>query len=367
MTRNNDFRNRQNIRSKSTRCKYESGKNLNPLKCPIDGNEVQTYFNDMATNQEILDLQVKCSGECNWQNTLKEFLDIRKFECPQFKNKFIVNEYVFDKFMKKIISNEDMLRNIQNELAVCQEKIEKFGKAQKDIKNLMVIGAKYADFKVKDVFDKTKNYTDGLFVNNDNLKETLKNLELSIQLADNKRVTGEFILKINDYQQRFANAKLCNEAFHSAPFYTDSYGYKVCLRVYLNGDGMGRGSCISIFVVIMKGEYDGLLEWLFVIRLIYFKNIGRDRIDSWLLRPKQDSSKKPIKNMNVGIGSPTFLEHSELDEGFIFNNKLYIHVVVRRLGQGKYLQRPREWLMFDKVINLEEKLIIKTKLFQKII
>uniref|UniRef100_A0A8C6XGE7 TNF receptor-associated factor n=1 Tax=Naja naja TaxID=35670 RepID=A0A8C6XGE7_NAJNA len=46
-------------------------------------------------------------------------------------------------------------------------------------------------------------------------------------------------------------------------FYTSKYGYKMCLRIYLNGDGTGRGTHLSLFFVVMKGPNDSLLRWPF--------------------------------------------------------------------------------------------------------
>ena len=37
------------------------------------------------------------------------------------------------------------------------------------------------------------------------------------------------------------------------------YTHKLCLRVYLNGDGSGRGTHVSFFITLMKGEFDPLL------------------------------------------------------------------------------------------------------------
>ncbi|KAI8498492.1 Tnfaip3p [Branchiostoma belcheri] len=37
----------------------------------------------------------------------------------------------------------------------------------------------------------------------------------------------------------------------------------MCVRIYLNGDGMGKGSHISLFFVLMKGHFDRLLRWPF--------------------------------------------------------------------------------------------------------
>jgi len=40
-------------------------------------------------------------------------------------------------------------------------------------------------------------------------------------------------------------------------------GYKMCARLYLNGDGMGKGTHVSLFFVVMRGAYDALLKWPF--------------------------------------------------------------------------------------------------------
>ena len=37
----------------------------------------------------------------------------------------------------------------------------------------------------------------------------------------------------------------------------------MCIRAYLNGDGIGENTHLSLFFVIMKGEYDPLLVWPF--------------------------------------------------------------------------------------------------------
>ena len=67
-------------------------------------------------------------------------------------------------------------------------------------------------------------------------------------------------------------------SLYSQPFYTDRYGCKMCGRVYLNGDGMGKGTHLSLFFVLMRGEYDALLEWPFRQKVIdWFDNTKRRR------------------------------------------------------------------------------------------
>ena len=50
-------------------------------------------------------------------------------------------------------------------------------------------------------------------------------------------------------------------ALHSAPYYTKQYEYKMLTTLYLDGNGIGGGNHISIFVNLMKSEFDELLQW----------------------------------------------------------------------------------------------------------
>lgn len=62
---------------------------------------------------------------------------------------------------------------------------------------------------------------------------------------------------------KFSKHKTKNDHWFSQPFYTHHHGYKLCLRVNANGDGEGKGSYVSLFVYIMRGEYDDELCWPF--------------------------------------------------------------------------------------------------------
>lgn len=49
----------------------------------------------------------------------------------------------------------------------------------------------------------------------------------------------------------------------SMPFYTHAQGYKLCLKVYPGGHFTSLGTDLSLYVCIMKGEYDDWLQWPF--------------------------------------------------------------------------------------------------------
>ena len=61
----------------------------------------------------------------------------------------------------------------------------------------------------------------------------------------------------------FERHKTDGDQWFSPPFYTHPRGYKVCLSVYANGEGKGKGTHVSVFARLMKGEFDDHLKWPF--------------------------------------------------------------------------------------------------------
>ena len=61
----------------------------------------------------------------------------------------------------------------------------------------------------------------------------------------------------------FERRKKTSDWWYSPPFYSHIGGYKMCLRVYANGHGDGERTHLSVFVHLMRGEYDDRLKWPF--------------------------------------------------------------------------------------------------------
>ncbi len=61
----------------------------------------------------------------------------------------------------------------------------------------------------------------------------------------------------------FKQLKFYSDEWYSPPFYSHPKGYKLCLNVYANGWGGGKGTHISVFVYLMRGEFDEGLKWPF--------------------------------------------------------------------------------------------------------
>ncbi|MEQ2197223.1 hypothetical protein XENOCAPTIV_025934, partial [Xenoophorus captivus] len=117
---------------------------------------------------------------------------------------------------------------------------------------------------------------------NEELREKNRQMEqklATMQVLETASYNGTLIWKIRDYKRRKQEAVAGKTlSLYSQPFYTGYFGYKMCARVYLNGDGMGKGTHLSLFFVVMKGEYDALLPWPFKQKvlsafcMIFFKS-----------------------------------------------------------------------------------------------
>ena len=122
-------------------------------------------------------------------------------------------------------------------------------------------------------------------------------------------------------------------SLYSQPFYTNRFGYKMCGRVYLNGDGMGKGTHLSLFFVLMRGEYDALLEWPFrqkvTLSLLDQSPARRDLSDTFRPDPTSSSFRRPSTEMNIASGCPMFISHNDLQNSrFLKDDTLYMKIVV---------------------------------------
>ena len=144
---------------------------------------------------------------------------------------------------------------------------------------------------------------------------------------------GVLVWKISDFAKRRQNAVTGYEtSFYSSCFFTSRYGYKMCARVYLNGDGIGKGTHISVFFVVMRGEYDALLRWPFrqkVTFMLLDQNNVEHVIDSFRPDPNSSSFQKPRRETNIASGCPTFCPLSEVNNhAYIRDDVMFLKVIV---------------------------------------
>lgn len=158
-------------------------------------------------------------------------------------------------------------------------------------------------------------------------------LETRMKAMHNASYNGTLLWKISDVHTKVREAEMGNEtSFFSDPFYTESTGYKLCARIFMNGDAACRYSHVSIFLVIMKGDFDACLPWPFVAKVTFTlidQSGCRQHLNMSFRADMSNSFKRPTSSMNIGSGCPNFFEKTHLmSNKYVVDDKMFVHIRV---------------------------------------
>ncbi|NXQ13123.1 TRAF2 factor, partial [Peucedramus taeniatus] len=163
----------------------------------------------------------------------------------------------------------------------------------------------------------------------------LSSLHKSLLFSEQASYDGIFLWKITEVGRKLQDSVTGRTvSLYSPAFYTARYGYKVCLRVYLNGDGTGKGTHMSLFFVVMKGDYDALLPWPFrhkVTFMLLDQNNREHVIDAFRPDLTSASFQRPVNDMNVASGCPLFLPLAKLQSpkhAYVREDTLFLKCII---------------------------------------
>ncbi|XP_061204365.1 TNF receptor-associated factor 5 isoform X3 [Neopsephotus bourkii] len=167
-------------------------------------------------------------------------------------------------------------------------------------------------------------------------KAQLNKNEERFKLLEGTCYNGKLIWKITDYKTKKKEAVEGRVlSIFSQPFYTSRCGYRLCARAYLNGDGSGKGTHVSLYFVVMRGEFDSLLLWPFKqkVTLMLLDQSGKKNhiVEVFRADPNSSSFKRPDGEMNIASGCPRFVPHAVLENTkntYIRDDTLFLKVVV---------------------------------------
>ena len=143
----------------------------------------------------------------------------------------------------------------------------------------------------------------------------------------------------------FLKMKESNTEWVSPSFYTHPHGYKVCLVVYPNGIGYGKGSHVSILVGLLKGEHDDQLAWPLELDVaIELLNWREDKghheqtvtINSEYYRVTKNGIKMSPLQMN-------FIHHSLNSTKYLQNNSLRLRVNTATIHSTLFVVPAPSW------------------------
>ena len=235
----------------------------------------------------MLDLVVKCEKAregCEWKGEIRS-LDQHKQDCPL------------------------MVFHCRYSEAGCEIELPRreLKEHENDLKFHLQVITKYSHDKITALQNDVDKLTAAL-------RNILKNNLITFKITEYRK-------KRND-----------NIVFRSPSFYTSSEGYKMEIVVCTNGKKDGLGTHISVYVKLLKGDYDDKLKWPFT---------GEVKIK--LLNQLEDADHhkrildiSPEKDIRVGSeeGYSKFISQTALGSSYEYNtqylkkNTLYFRVSV---------------------------------------
>ena len=163
------------------------------------------------------------------------------------------------------------------------------------------------------------------------LEKKVNALEKHIHYSEEK--CESFTWRIDSFSEVLRKAKSGEETRkESSPFYR--YGYKCKISINQNGLNTGENTHLSVYLVIMKGEYDATLTWPFdkkyTFTLIDQQENEHDReniVMSDTSDPKLSNFARPVKEQNIGRGFPEFVSHEKLQKRrYIVDDTIFVQV-----------------------------------------
>ncbi|CAH1790942.1 unnamed protein product [Owenia fusiformis] len=319
-------------------CRYSA------LGCTFKGNkdELETHHTEFNTHLGTFavysaEYALKTSQLVNQFENLKSENDKQKYELEEFKKENETLKKSLESTQTRLKSMQVMLVKHGETVIRLDEDVKKGGVADpQSIKASLLSETKSLEERIQQLEVGTSygGTSTGSSENLDGIKSQLRQLDRLVGYHDLRLAEQDLRLDVNDCicYEGYMLWKITNYAkrkqdaingktlsLYSPPFYTSRYGYKMCGRVYLNGDGIGKGTHVSIFFVLMKGEYDSLLEFPFrqkiTLQMMDQSSDRRHLQDAFRPDPTSSSFKLPVKDMNIASGCPLFVRQETLEQG----------------------------------------------------
>ncbi|CAF3208821.1 unnamed protein product [Rotaria sp. Silwood2] len=189
---------------------------------------------------------------------------------------------------------------------------------------------------------------DGLKINYDLIAQEFWSIKQIVDDALPTSHDGRYIWKINNVREKIVDAESERQkSIYSPPFYSSPTGYKMCLRLYLNGDSDTRNTHMSLFLIIMRNDYDAILHWPFSYEVLFrlidqstLNNNQRNITASFRPDIRSNCFHRPLSAMNDGYGIKKFLSLVEFEQNrslYIKDNTMFIETNINFLSERQVM------------------------------
>ncbi|CAF1413211.1 unnamed protein product, partial [Didymodactylos carnosus] len=180
------------------------------------------------------------------------------------------------------------------------------------------------------------SYNRAVSANQEMLQQEISSVKQKAEDLKSISYDGTLTWKISNVSEKMADAESERQtSIYSPHFYSSPTGYKMRIRLYLHGDGNARRTHMSLFFLLMRGEYDAILKWPFNFKVTFclFDQSGQQKhiIDSFRPDIKSNSFQRPRSEMNIASGIPKFFPLSMIlqdNNDYIKNDIIYIKCII---------------------------------------
>ena len=224
--------------------------------CPTCKIENFFSYPNKGLEQSLYDFEVYCSHKsrgCEWRGELRELdkhlnseppTDKSLEGCPFTVIKCPLNhtgcEVKLSRREMKEHMNNDLLRHVLEQTALVQKQTALVQKLTRDNESLTT--------RLQAVEEENKE-----------LKKRVVKMEGAQHVVSHTgQPIGPVVFTMTNFEQHKND-----DTWYSPPFYTHPHGYKMCLCIWPNGFGPGKGTHFGVSIRLMRGEFDDHLKWPF--------------------------------------------------------------------------------------------------------
>ena len=142
---------------------------------------------------------------------------------------------------------------------------------------------------------------------------------------------GQFTWRVDNIREKIKQAQSGDPSaavIYSPSFFSSEAGYKLCLCIYPAGDN--NQGYLSLYFVVMKGQFDEILSWPFQKRV--YLSLLNTKTGQSVMKDIQPDARlhyfhRPENPRNVGYGYPKFIALQKLlqeDSEFVENGALFL-------------------------------------------
>ena len=298
--------------------------------CPLCNEPNFTTFLHKGVMREVNSLMVRCPQKelgCDWEGELGQ---LQQHLNPAMESRgkgcgFVLIDCVYkcgEQFPRREIHQHELeeclRRPIEVQISSLARKLESTRAENQFLKKdlsekLNAVMVENKVIRAENQAIKAENQA--IKAENKALQETVKQLQSSCALLQScVNPTPPFYFTLHNVKYHMQE----DLKWISPPFYSHAGGYKMCILVYANGQGSRKGTHLSLFLALMRGEYDDQLQWPFrgvvtIQTCIQSEEWGYDTPLTFGDTVPYYHRKRPLGCVcNTSFGFSRFIKHDQL-------------------------------------------------------